>query len=156
MFDVDPSLALSDLRGMEQRVTDSLTIPHTVSRLTLVFAGCALLLAAIGVYGTLAQAVVARTRELGVRRALGALDMDVFRLVMRQGAAPVVAGVVAGIPLAWLLGRQLQAVLYEVAPTDVTAWVFAFVAMILVAAAAAALPGWRATRIEPMEALRHE
>lgn len=156
MFEVDPSLALSDLRGMEQRVNDSLTIPHTVSRLTLVFASCALLLAAIGVYGTLAQAVVARTRELGVRRALGALDIDVFRLVMRQGAIPVVAGLVVGVPLAWLLGRQLQTVLYEIAPTDAVAWAFAFTTMLLVATGAAALPGLRATRIQPMEALRDE
>ncbi len=156
MFEVDPSLALSDLRGMEQRVTDSLTVPHTISRLTLVFAGCALLLAAIGVYGTLAQSVVQRTRELGVRRALGAVDRDVFRLVLKQGAVPVAIGAVLGLPLAWVLGRQLQTVLYEIAPTDPAGWAFALGTMLAVAFGAAALPGRRATRIKPMEALREE
>lgn len=154
--DVDPALALSDLRGMERRVADSLTVPHAISRLTLVFAGCALLLAAIGVYGTLAQLVVQRTRELGVRRALGALDGDVFRLVFKLGAVPVAIGLVLGLPLAWALSRQLQTVLYEIAPTDPAAWMLAIVALSAVAIGAAALPGRRATRIEPMQALREE
>lgn len=156
MTEVDANLALSDMRSMGQRVGDALTVPRAISRLTLIFAGSALLLAAIGVYGTLAQSVVQRTREFGVRRAVGAQDIDVFRLVLRRGAAPVAIGLAAGLPLAWLLGRQLQQVLYEVSPYDPAAWSVALVVLSLVAFGAAAIPGRHATRIDPMQALREE
>lgn len=153
---VDANLALDDLRSMVQRVEADLMVPRTVSRLTLLFAGCAMLLAAIGVYGTLAQAVVRRTRELGVRRALGALESDVFRLVLRQGATPVCVGLVLGLPLAYVLGRQMRQILYEVSPLNVSAWMFAIVLLAGVAFCAAAVPGRRAAHIDPMAALREE
>ena len=156
MSAVDANLALDDLRSMVQRVEADLMVPRTVSRLTLLFAGCAMLLAAIGVYGTLAQAVVRRTRELGVRRALGALESDVFRLVLRQGATPVCVGLVLGLPLAYVLGRQMRQILYEVSPLNVSAWMFAIVLLAGVAFCAAAVPGRRAAHIDPMAALREE
>lgn len=153
---VDPALALDDLRSMAQRVEAALMVPRVVSRLTLLFAGCAMLLAAIGVYGTLAQSVVRRTRELGVRRALGALESDVFRMVLRQGATPVCIGLALGLPLAYVLGRHLRQILYEVSPLNGTAWAFAVLLLAAVAFCAAAVPGRRAARIDPMVALREE
>jgi putative ABC transport system permease protein len=156
IHDFDPELALTDVMAMGERVRTELMVPRTVSRLTLLFALCALLLAAIGVYGTLAQSVVRRTREFGVRRALGAQDRQVFALVLRQGTRPVLAGLVLGIPLAIVLGRGLGGILYAVTPADPRAWAFAFAALFAVAVVAAFLPGRRAVRVPPMHALRDE
>jgi putative ABC transport system permease protein len=154
--EVDAAVALADLRSMPERIDAALTMPRAVSRLTLLFAGCALLLAGIGVYGALAQGVVQRSREFGLRRAFGALDRDVFALVLRQGAWPVALGFVLGLPLTLLLGNQLRQVLYQVSPLDARVWVSAAVVLLAVAFCAAAVPGRRATRIPPMEALRDE
>ncbi len=152
----DPDLALTDVQSMGERIDAQLMVPRTVSRLTLLFALCALLLAAVGVYGTLAQSVLQRTREIGVRRALGATDRAVFSLVLRQGALPVAIGLAAGIPLAAVLSRRLESILYTVAATDPRAWIIAFAALFAVAFVAALLPGRRAVRVPPMEALRDE
>jgi putative ABC transport system permease protein len=152
----DPTLALVDARSNQERVTDRLMIPRTISALTLAFALTALLLAAVGVYGTLAQSVVRRAREFGVRRALGARDGDVTRQVLRQGLTPVAVGLAAGVPLALFLGRRLSRVLYEVSPAQPTAWIIALVILLFVAAVAALLPSRNAVRVPPMQALRGE
>lgn len=152
----DPDLALTDVQSMGERIDAQLMVPRTVSRLTLLFAACALLLAAVGVYGTLAQSVLQRTREIGVRRALGATDGAVFSMVLRQAALPVALGLAAGIPLAALFGRRLESILYSVAATNPRAWIIAFAALFAVALVAALLPGRRAVRVPPMEALRDE
>ncbi len=152
----DPELALTDVQSMGERVDAQLMVPRTVSRLTLLFALCALLLAAVGVYGTLAQSVLQRTREIGVRRALGATDGAVFSMVLRQAGLPVAIGLAVGIPLAALFGRRLESILYTVAATDPRAWITAFAALFVVALVAAVVPGRRAVRVQPMEALRDE
>lgn len=152
----DPDLALTDVIPMGARVDAQLMVPRTVSALTLLFALTALLLAAIGVYGTLAQSVVQRRREFGVRRALGAQDRDVMTSVMRQGVGPVLVGLIVGVPLAILLGRRLSEILYTVTPAEPRAWVLAFAALLAIAALASFLPGRRAVRVAPMEALRDE
>jgi predicted permease len=152
----DPELALTDMQAMGERVAAQLMVPRTVSVLTLMFAVIALALAAIGVYGTLAQAVLQRTREFGVRRALGAPDNAVFAQVVRQGLSPVAVGLVLGVPLALLLGHRLAEILYSVSPGDPRAWGSAIAALLAVAAVAAALPGRRAMRVEPIEALRYD
>lgn len=152
----DPDLALTDVISMDARVDAQLMVPRTVSRLTLLFALTALLLAAIGVYGTLAQSVVQRTREFGVRRALGAQDRDVMVSVVRQGVAPVLVGLVVGVPLAALLGRRLNEILYTVTPAEPRAWALAFAALLAVALLASLLPGRRAVRVPPIQALREE
>jgi putative ABC transport system permease protein len=154
--EVDATVALADLRSMPERIDAVLTMPRAVSRLTLLFAACALLLAGIGVYGALAQGVAQRSREFGLRRAFGALDRHVFALVLRQGAWPVALGFLLGLPLTLLLGNQLRQVLYQVSPLDAQVWASAAVVLLAVAFCAAAVPGRRATRIPPMEALREE
>lgn len=153
---LDPSLALSDLRSIEQRVDASLALPRALGRITLVFALTALLLAGIGIYGTLAHMIARRTRELGVRRALGATARDVARLVFRHAMRPALAGALVGLPLAWLLAHRMREVLYEVGPAQPAAWAIALLMLALVAVVAAALPARRAVRIEPVVALRQE
>lgn len=104
----------------------------------------------------MAHTVARRTRELGLRVALGALPGDVVALVVRQGAGPAVAGVVAGAGAAWLGGRALRGLLYQVSPTDPVTLAGAALFLLAVSAAAAWLPARRATRVDPMEALRAE
>lgn len=153
---VDPALALSDLRSIEQRVDAGLAMPRAIADITLVFALSGLLLAGIGVHGTLAHAVLRRTRELGVRRALGANGRDVLTLVLAQAIRPALIGLLLGLPIAWLLARQLRGVLYEIGPVQPSAWLLAVAVVILVALLAAALPATRAARIEPVVALRQD
>lgn len=152
--EVDPALALSDLRSIEERVDAALAMPRALSRITLLFAVCGLALAGIGVYGTLAHMVLRRTRELGVRRALGADARDVWALVLGHALRPALLGAVIGLPLAWLLARQLRGVLFEIGPAQPAAWLLAVLALTSMALLAAALPARRAARIEPMIALR--
>jgi len=150
----DPTLALVDVRSNDARVAERLMMPRTISGLTLAFALTALLLAAVGVYGTLAQSIVRRSREFGVRRALGARDGHVLLQIARQGLVPVAVGLAAGVPLALFLGNRLSQVLYEVSPLEPVAWLIAFVVLLLVAGVAAFLPSRNAVRVQPMQALR--
>ena len=151
---VDPALALSDLRALDERVDAALAMPRALSHITLLFALSGLLLAGIGVYGTLAHMVLRRTRDLGVRRALGANTRYVWALVLAHALRPALLGTVLGLPLAWLLARELRGILFDIGPMQLSAWAIAVLALTLIALAAAALPARRAVRIEPMNALR--
>jgi ABC-type antimicrobial peptide transport system permease subunit len=119
-----------------------------------VFGGLALLLAAIGLYGVMSYAVSQRTRELGLRMALGAGASDLLRLVMSQGFALAAAGVLLGVAAALGLTRLMGDLLYKVSPRDPLAFGSAFVVMIVASLAACLLPAWRATRTDPVRALR--
>jgi ABC-type antimicrobial peptide transport system permease subunit len=119
-----------------------------------VFGGLALLLAAIGLYGVMSYAVSQRTRELGLRMALGAGTSDLLRLVMSQGFALTAAGVVLGGAGALGLTRLMGELLYKVSPRDPLAFGSAFAVMIVASLAACLLPAWRATRTDPVRALR--
>jgi len=124
--------------------------------LLAVFAAVALTLAATGVYGVMAQVVGQRTREMGVRIAMGANRSDVLALVMRQGMTLVIAGVALGLVGSLALARVLRGQLFGVEPTDPTT--FAIVVLVLLASAALAtlVPALRATRVDPVVALRDE
>jgi putative ABC transport system permease protein len=122
--------------------------------LVLTFAGLALLLAMVGVFGILAYAVEHRVRELGVRRALGATTRDVLRLVVGNAARLVAAGAVIGLALSVAFSRLLSTLLYGVEPLDPATFVFVAIALAVTAAAATAGPAWRATRVDPAIALR--
>ena len=153
---LDPALAVSDVRSLDDVVSRSVAAPRFTATLIGVFALLALTLAAAGIYGVVAYVVAQRTAELGIRVALGARVPDVLRLVVGQGMRPVGIGLLAGLAGALLLSRTLSRLLYEVAPTDVLT--YAIVAALLggVALLACYLPARRAARVDPMIALRAE
>ena len=151
---IDRTVALTDVVPMQVRVLDALGPQRAPMVLTLVFAAIAVALAVIGVYGVLAWAVARRVGEIGVRMALGARGADVLRMVMKQGARMIVAGVVLGTAGALALGRVLAAQIPEIAAADPL--VLAGAALTLTAAALLAswLPARRAARVDPLQALR--
>jgi putative ABC transport system permease protein len=120
------------------------------------FGALALVLAAVGIYGVISYSVSRRTHEIGVRLALGARAADVHRLVLSQALAPIAGGTLAGLGAAWGLTRFLSSVLYGIKPTDAATFSAAAAVLVLVAVAASSLPARRATRVDPVDALRHE
>ena len=121
-----------------------------------IFAGLALLLAAVGIYGVIGYTVTQRTQEIGIRMALGAPRATVLRMVVGQAMALALAGVAAGAAGAWLLSRLMQKLLFGVTATDPMTFLAVSVLLALVAALAASVPGLRATRVDPVIALRSE
>ncbi|HTV57894.1 MAG TPA: ABC transporter permease [Verrucomicrobiae bacterium] len=153
---VDSSQPVSDLRTMDERILVSLGPRRSAVALLTVFAGIALLLAAIGLFGLVRFGVAQRTQEIGVRMTLGAQRKDIFFMVIGEAARLALAGIAAGLALAFVFTRVLRSLLYHVSPTDPLT--FAGVAILLagVALLACYLPARRATRIDPMVALRYE
>jgi predicted permease len=152
----DPALAGSNFTTMDRVVEDSFGSQRLAAHLLEIFGGSALLLCVAGLYGLLAYVVSQRTRELGVRLALGAQRGDLLWLVMRQASVMLVSGVVIGLILALASGRMVRSYLYGVSARD--GWTLGFVAVILlvVGLLAAYLPARRAAAVDPMEALRAE
>ncbi|HEY3519082.1 MAG TPA: ADOP family duplicated permease, partial [Gammaproteobacteria bacterium] len=153
---VDPTVALKDVVPMESRVSNALGPQRTPMVLTLVFAAIAVMLAVIGVYGVLASAVARRVGEIGVRMALGARAADVLRMIMRQGALMIGAGLVLGTVGALALGRVLAAQIPEVDAFDSLVLVGAALVLAAAASLASWLPARRAARIDPLRALRQD
>jgi putative ABC transport system permease protein len=151
---LDPDLPIANVRSMEEVVSGALLPQRLATVLVGAFAALALVLAALGLYGVVAYSVARRTQEIGVRIALGATGPGVLRLVVGQGMRLVAAGVAAGLAGAWGVTRLLASLLYGVSPTDPVAFSLAAVLLGLVALLAAALPAWRASRLDPMTALR--
>jgi len=145
-----------DLLTMDQILADSLARQRFSIQLMTVFAALAGLLAAIGIYGVLAYLVDQRRREFGIRIALGARSADVLALVLRQGLVPVAAGLIAGIAGALGLTSLLKSMLYEVSATDPLIFGAVSIGLIAVSLAAMFIPAVRATRVSPLDALRHE
>jgi predicted permease len=151
---MDPDLAPYELITMREQVDRSTSPQRIAVALLAVFGGMTLLLAAIGLYGVMSHAVSQRTRELGLRMALGADASDLLRLVMSHGLALTAGGVVLGATAALLLTRLLGYLLYEVSPRDPLAFASAFVVMAIASFASCFLPAWRAMRTNPARALR--
>jgi putative ABC transport system permease protein len=153
---VDSELPLLQIRTMQDVVAESLSQQRFNMLLLAVFAGLALLLAAIGIYSVLAYSVKRRLREIGIRMALGAQVRDVLRLVVIEGMRPTLIGVAIGLAGALALGRVLANLIYGVKPTDPIT--FGAVAVLLagVGLLASIVPAYRATRVEPMKTLRDE
>ena len=141
---------------MEQTMGLSLMPARVGAMLAAGFGGLGTLLAAIGLYGVIAFSVARRTREIGVRMALGANPGGVLSMVMRQGFTIVAVGLVAGAVLAGAAATALRGLLYGISPFDPIAWGFAIAAMSIAAALANFVPARRAMRIDPMTALRIE
>lgn len=153
---VDPDLPLFDVQTLRERLGGSWSKQRFNALLLGGFAAVALLLAASGIYGVVAYAVSQRTREMGIRLALGATPGGVLRLVVREGMALPLAGMAAGLVASLGLVRVLRASLYEVSPTDPGVIGVTLGLMLVVALIACVVPGRRATRADPLEALRAE
>jgi ABC-type antimicrobial peptide transport system permease subunit len=152
----DPDLPLPTFRTMEEVVATSLDARRFQLLVVSVFAGLAVLLAAIGVYGVMAYSVAQRRVELGVRLALGAAPARVLLLVIGRAVRLGIGGVVLAVPVAWLAGAALRSFLYGVTPLDPQVFAATALVMFSVAICAAAIPAIRASRLDPGTALRHE
>jgi putative ABC transport system permease protein len=154
--EIDPNLPVYGVRTMEDALGESLA-PRRYGMLLLgLFGLVALVLAAIGIYGVMSYLVAQRTNEIGIRMALGAERRSVLGLVLRQGMLMAVAGVAAGVVVAYGVSRLISSQLYVVCPAD--PWAFAFATCVLVAVAVVAclVPARRATKVDPMVALHYE
>ena len=156
MRDIDRGLALAEVTTLDEARSKTTAQPAFRAKALVLFGGLALLLASIGVYGLLSQSVAQRTRELGVRIAVGAGPADVYRLVIGEGLRLTGIGLVAGVLMALLASRGVAALLYGIAPTDATTFTIVIGTLVAVAVAASYLPARRAMRVSPIEALRSE
>jgi putative ABC transport system permease protein len=156
LTEFDPTLPNSEFTTLEQIVDHAVAPRRLITNLLGTFSSLALLLASLGLYGVIAYSVSQRTRELGIRMAIGAQRSDVLRLVLREGMTTALIGVVVGLIGALLATRLLNSMLFGVSATSPL--IFTFTALILMAVALAAclVPARRASRIDPMEALRYE
>ncbi|HKN83739.1 MAG TPA: ABC transporter permease, partial [Pyrinomonadaceae bacterium] len=153
---VDPNQPVYDVKTMDERVAVTLATRRFAMLLLGVFGGVALLLAAIGLYGVLAFAVSQRTREIGIRMALGARARDVLSMVIRQGMSLVLVGAVFGVAGAYAVTRAIRSLLFEVGTSDPLTFAAVIFLLFLIGFIACYLPARRATKVNPLEALRYE
>jgi ABC-type antimicrobial peptide transport system permease subunit len=154
--DMDSHLPIYAMRTSEVQINNSLSTERMIASLSGVFGFLATLLAVIGLYGVMAYTVAQRTREVGIRMALGAARGNVIWLVMREVLLLVVIGVVAGVTASLVLTRVVQSQLFGLTPHDPLTLGLAAAALALVACAAGYVPAVRASRLDPMAALRYE
>ncbi|MBV9886412.1 MAG: FtsX-like permease family protein, partial [Acidobacteria bacterium] len=154
--EVDPLIPTGSTRSMEQVLSRSLALRNFMRMLLSAFAILALLLAAIGIYGVISYAVSQRTREIGVRMALGATPAGMLSLILRESLQLIFFGVVIGIAAALGLTRMLASMLYGVSSTDPLIFLSVTALLVVIALAACLIPARRAMQIDPMVALRHE
>jgi putative ABC transport system permease protein len=150
----DASLALDAVMTMEDRLMDELARPRLYALLLGGFAAFASLIAAVGLFGVLAYSVAQRSREIGIRTALGARPLDVARLVVSQGLVITIAGLVAGVWASMALTRAMSSLLFGVTPRDPATFVAVPAALLVVSAIACFVPARRAARVDPLQVLR--
>ena len=156
IWSVDKDAPITDVYTMDQIVSDSVAEPRYQAVLLGSFGGLGLILAMVGIYGVISYSVTQRTREIGVRMALGAQPHSVLRMILREGMFLAAAGIVAGIGGALALGRVLRSLLFEIKPTDPATFISVSITLALVAFAACYLPARRAMKVDPIVALRYE
>jgi predicted permease len=153
---VDANLVISDMRTMDEQLNMRLTNERMLSFLSAGFAMLATLLAVVGLYGVLAFIVTRRTREIGIRMALGAEQGSVVRLILRETAIVILGGVAAGVAASFLGGRYVETQLFGMKAADPPVFLISVAVLLGASVAAAFVPAWRASRIDPLVALRHE
>lgn len=153
---LDKDQPISDIRTLDQIAGEPAAQRQFLMFLLAIFAGMALILAAVGIYGVLAYSVARRTHEIGIRMALGAARADVMKLVLARGLRFALFGVLAGLAGALLLTRVLASLLFGVSPTDLATFALVTALLALTAFLACYIPARRATRVDPMVALRYD
>ena len=154
--ELDPAMPIYQMKTLERRLDETLSTERLIAMLSAAFGVLATVLAAIGLYGVMAFVVARRTKEIGLRMALGAPQGAVVWMVMRETALPVAIGLAAGVPAAWGLSRFVASQLFGVRATDIWTAAVALGILALVAAGAGFLPARRASGIDPIQALRYE
>ncbi|HKQ73275.1 MAG TPA: ABC transporter permease [Blastocatellia bacterium] len=154
--ELDKQLPLSDMRTLEDIVGRSIAAPRSYTLLLALFAGIALTLAAVGVYGVMAYSVSQRAHEIGVRMALGARPRDTLKLVLKQGMRLALIGAAIGLIASWALTRLMKSLLFGVNATDPLTFIAIPLLLGLVALLACWIPAWRATKVDPVVALHWE
>jgi ABC-type antimicrobial peptide transport system permease subunit len=153
---MNPNVAVSDVRTLENWVSNAVAEPRSTASLFTLFAALALFLGAIGVYGVMSYSVAQRTREMGIRVALGSKQQQVLYLVLAEGAKLALVGIAIGLVGALILTRFIASLLYGVGAADPLTFVGVATLSLVVGLAACAIPAWRATRVDPIVALRYE
>ena len=154
--EIDPNLPLYEMQTFDTRIERSLSNERLIASLSTAFGVMATLLAMIGLYGVMAYTVARRTREIGIRIALGALSRDIAGMILRDVTLLVAAGLAIGLPAAWALGRYVENQLFGITPADPATMAVAVAVLASVAALAGLIPARRAARINPIRALRYE
>jgi putative ABC transport system permease protein len=153
---IDRSIPVSQVESMQRAIADKLWRSRVSAMLLGIFAAIALALAAVGIYGVISYGVRERTREIGIRVALGGTQADILRMVMAASLKPVLAGVALGTCLAIAASRLVAALLYQVTATDPSTYLLVVFVLILTGILATCVPAWRAIKADPLIALRHE
>jgi len=154
--DIDPDVPVAELRTLEQVVAKSISPRRFQMNLIVLFAITALVLASVGIYGVISYLVLQRRNEIGIRIALGAQAADVHRMILQQGLAPVIAGLIAGSAGALALNSVIRSLLFQVSALDPATYVTVCGLLLAVAIAACLIPSWRAARTDPAVVLRYE
>ena len=153
---IDPNQPIYDVKTLAQRVSDATAVSRSLTVLFTAFALLALVLGSVGIYGIVSYAVTQRTQEIGVRMALGARAFDILQLVLKHGLVLVLSGVAIGVAGALVLTRFLATLLFGITPTDALTFIVVSLLFLLIATIASLIPARRATKVDPLTALRYE
>jgi putative ABC transport system permease protein len=153
---IDPNQPVSDVRTMNQWLSESVARARFNALLLGLFSALALVLASVGIYGVISYSVTQRTHEIGIRMALGASARDVLKMVVGQGMLLAMIGVALGLVASFLLTRAMSSLLFGVSTTDPVTFIFISLMLVVVTLLACYIPARRATRVDPMTALRYE